>query len=210
MFRSVDASKGHRVVTRTPGHYREHSTRSGGSAIAQWFSDAAVAHEGFTVELVDIADYDLPVLDEPNQANLRKYTKQHTMRWSATISRGDCFVFVIPGYNHSFNAATENALDFLFHEWRDKPAGILRYGGAALGTRAAQALKPVLASLKISHAGDVVVSLHTVPVKDGVFAGNKPLVRSANSLLDELAIMAPILIERRQRPSANQRTYARG
>lgn len=111
---------------------------------------------------------------------------------------------VVPEYNHRFNAATKNTLDFLFHEWRYTPARILSYGEAALDTPAAPALKPVLASLKISHAGDVSVSLHTVPLKDGVFTGNETLASSANSLLDELAIMAPMLIDRRQRPSPNQ------
>lgn len=181
------------------------STRPGrvGPAIARWFNDLAVSRGGFNVELVDIADFELPVLDEPNEANLQQYTKEHTRRWSATISRGDCFVFVIPEYNHSFNAATKNALDFLYYEWRYKPAGIVCYGGAALGTRAAQALKPVFSSLKIFHAGDVTVPLKTVPVVDGVFSGSEILTRSANSLLDELATMTPLLMERRSGPETH-------
>src|SRR5487761_2164408 len=149
------------------------STRPGrvGPVIANWFADVARVHEGLQVELVDIADYELPVLDEPEQANVQRYTKEHTKRWSSTISKADCFVFVIPEYNHSLNGATKNALDFLYHEWRYKPAGILSYGGASLGMRAAQTLKPVLSALKMFHVGDVAVSLKTTPVVEDAFAG---------------------------------------
>ncbi len=180
------------------------STRPGrvGLPIAQWFTDLATAHGEFEVEMLDLAEFDLPVYNEPGHPIQQQYTHEHTKRWSAAISRGDAIVFVVPEYNHSFNAATKNALDFLYHEWRHKAAGIVSYGGAAMGTRATQALKPVLAALKLVHAGDVTIPLVTVPVKDGLFEGNDILRTSANALLEELAIMTPVLIERRQRTRA--------
>lgn len=181
------------------------STRPGrvGLAIAQWFLALAQERGDFTVELVDLAVVNLPLFDEPAQPMKQQYTKEHTKRWASTIARGDAFVFVIPEYNHSFNAATKNALDFLYHEWRHKPAGILSYGGAAMGTRSAQALKPVLAALKLVHAGDVTVPLVTAPVKDGFFEGNEVLRASANNLLEELTIMTPVSFERRRRAKAH-------
>ncbi len=184
------------------------STRPGrvGPAIANWFADEAMSHGGLLVELVDVADYGLPVLDEPEQANLRRYTKEHTKQWSATISRADCFVFVIPEYNHGLNGATKNALDFLYHEWRYKPAGIVSYGGASLGTRAAQALKPVLSALKMFPVGDVAASLKSSPVVEGTFTATEGLTRSAQALLDELVTLTPALMEVR---SAQRRSGVR-
>lgn len=181
------------------------STRPGrvGPAIAQWFVNVANQHGGFDVELVDLADYALPIYDEPNHPILQQYTKEHTKRWSSTITRADAFVFVIPEYNHSFNAAIKNALDFLYHEWHYKPTGLLSYGGAAMGTRAAQALKPVLAQLKLPHAGDITVPMVTAPVKDGVFAGNDIIQAAATAVLDELTILTPTSMERRERAKSH-------
>ena len=89
------------------------STRPGraGLPIAQWFVERARAHGGFEVEVADLAEIDLPLLDEPNHPRLRKYTKQHTKDWSARIERADAVVFVTPEYNYGYPAAVKNAID---------------------------------------------------------------------------------------------------
>ena len=137
----------------------------------------------------------LPLLDEAEHPRLQKYTNQHTLDWSALVGSSDAFVFVIPEYNHSFNAATKNALDYLNAEWANKAVALVSYGGVAAGTRAVQALKPVLISLKM------------LPVNEGV---NIPFVRehidaegrfkpteieeaSARIMFDELARVTRIL-----------------
>ena len=168
-----------------------------GPAIATWVAEQARAHGGFDVEIVDLVDYDLPVFNEPQHPATGVYTFEHTQRWAATIVRADAFLFVIPEYNHSFNAAIKNAIDYLFAEWRYKAAGIVSYGGASAGIRAAQALKPVLAQIKLSHAGDLPVSFFTTPVTDGVLEANDGLVFGAKALLDELLAMAELLKARR-------------
>ena len=74
------------------------STRPGraGAPISRWFYDLAVADGRFEVELVDLAEVNLPIFNEPNHPNQGKYEFEHTKRWSATVSRGDAFVFVVP------------------------------------------------------------------------------------------------------------------
>jgi NAD(P)H-dependent FMN reductase len=162
------------------------STRPGrrGAAVGRWFHDLAVEYDRFDVELIDLVDVDLPLLDEPGPAG----REPHTRRWSRTISAGQAYVFVVPEYNHSFNAATKNALDFLDEEWRHKPVGFVGYGGVAAGARAIQALIPVVVALGMTpmpRAVHIPLINRAVPA-DGSFAGDDRLDRTATTLLDHL------------------------
>jgi NAD(P)H-dependent FMN reductase len=127
------------------------STRPGrvGPSVAAWIYERAVAHGGFDVELVDLAEVNLPMFDEPKHPRFGEYVHQHTKDWSATIARGDAYVIVMPEYNYGFNAAIKNAIDYLNAEWQHKPVGFASYGGVAAGTRAVQMLKQVVTTLKM-------------------------------------------------------------
>jgi NAD(P)H-dependent FMN reductase len=176
------------------------STRPGrvGPAIATWFYEIAVDEGTFDVELVDLVDFDLPIFNEPRHPVTRQYEFEHTKKWSETITRADALVFVIPEYNHSFNAATKNAIDYLHHEWKHKPVGIVSYGSMAMGVRAVQALKPIFAVLRLIFCGEVTIPLPLVPVVDGVFSGDDVLNNGAKAIVRELAIMSPPLKELRE------------
>jgi NAD(P)H-dependent FMN reductase len=140
------------------------STRPGrnGEAVARWVEALARNRDDAQFELVDIADYKLPLLDEPMPPRLRKYTKPHTQAWSEKIASFDGFVFVTPEYNHGMPAALKNALDFLFHEWSDKAAGFVSYGGGASGARAVEQLRGVAAELGIATVRpQLLLSMHS-------------------------------------------------
>jgi NAD(P)H-dependent FMN reductase len=143
------------------------STRPGraGLPVARWFEPVATAHGTFDVTVADLAEWNLPFLDEPKHPKLREYTKEHTRRWSAEVDAADAFVFVMPEYNHGFNAPLKNAIDYLHQEWAHKPAGFVSYGGVGAGMRAVQQLKQVL------------ISLNMLPVND---AGGDPVHREAD------------------------------
>lgn len=166
------------------------STRPGrvGLPVARWFVDLARAHGGFEVALVDLAEVDLPLFDEPEHPRFGRYAHEHTRAWSALVDRADAFVLVTQEYNHSYGAALKNALDYLHREWAYKPVGFVSYGGVAAGTRAVQALKPVLAALRMTPVPDAVA----IPFverwidQDGVFRPEEGLVASAKPMLDEL------------------------
>jgi NAD(P)H-dependent FMN reductase len=49
------------------------------------------------------------------------YTQEHTQRWSRTIGLGQAYVFMVPEYNHSYNAATKNALGRQRHDHARRP-----------------------------------------------------------------------------------------
>src|SRR5690349_89931 len=167
------------------------STRPGrvGLPVAEWFTGRARAHGGFALDPVDLAELALPFMDEPNHPRLRRYEHQHTKDWSARVEAADAFVFVTPEYNHSYNAVLKNAIDFLHNEWAYKPVGFASYGGIAAGTRALQALKPVVAALRMTP---VVEAVHIPFVgqfvdEDEVFRPNEVLDQAADAMLVELS-----------------------
>ena len=166
------------------------STRPGrvGPSVAEWITAAAAAHGHFAVEVVDLAEVNLPMFNEPRHPRLRQYEYQHTKDWSATISRADAFIFVIPEYNYGFNAALKNAIDYLHGEWQHKPAGIVSYGGVAAGTRAAQMLKQVLTALKMMPIPEAVniPFVHSHLDEDGRLKPTEAMEASATAMLDEL------------------------
>lgn len=176
------------------------STRPGrmGGAVGAWFHDLAVRHDRFDVELIDLYDVSLPLLDEPRPAGRGPYTKTHTQQWSRTVSAGSAYVFVVPEYNHSYNAATKNALDFLTAEWRDKPIGFVGYGGSAGGARAVQALTPVVVALGMRPlARSVHIPLINRAVTgEGTLRTDDRLDTNALMLRDELRQHVPTLEEK--------------
>lgn len=172
------------------------STRPGrvGLPIGQWFFEQAKRHAKFEVELVDLKEIGLPLLDEPKHPRLGEYEKEHTKVWSARIKASDAFVFVTPEYNYSLAPALLNALDYLFHEWAYKPAGIVSYGGISGGMRAAQQLKQPLVTLKVMPIPEAVtVTFFGQLMENGVFKGSEALEKASVTMLDELVRWADAL-----------------
>jgi NAD(P)H-dependent FMN reductase len=174
------------------------STRPGraGLPVAQWIAEYAAKTGRFEVEVVDLAELDLPMLDEPNHPSLRKYTQDHTHDFSATISRADAFVLVLPEYNHGYTAPVKNALDFLLHEWAHKPIGMVSYGGVSGGVRAVTALRPVLAALKLIpiHEGVIIPFVHSFLDGEGDdrrFVPTELIETSADTMLTAIAAWIP-------------------
>jgi NAD(P)H-dependent FMN reductase len=166
------------------------STRPGraGLPIGQWFHERALGHGGFDIDLVDLADLNLPFMDEPSHPRLRRYTHQHTRDWSARVEAADAFVFVTPEYNHGFNAPLKNAIDYLHDEWRHKPVGFVSYGGVAAGTRAVQMLKQVVSALRMVPAVEAVsIPFFTQLIdEEGTLRANEVMEAGATAMLDEL------------------------
>ena len=173
------------------------STRPGraGLPIADWFADRARGHGGFEIDVVDLAELNLPMLDEPNHPRLRQYTHQHTKEWSARVAGSDAIVIVTPEYNHGYSAAVKNAIDYLHHEWHYKPVGFVSYGGVAAGTRAMQQLKQVVTALRMLPLTDAVnIPFHTQFLDDdGRVQANEVMEQAADVMLDELVRVADTL-----------------
>jgi len=167
------------------------STRPGraGPVVARWFAERAADHGAFEVQLVDLAEVDLPLLDEPHPPRLGRYEHEHTRRWSELISQGNAYVFVVPEYNHGYNAATKNALDYLCNEWRRKPVGFVGYGARAGGARAVQMLQHVVVALgMIATTESVVIPQIRRKIAEGTgtFVSDPQVEAAVEALLDEL------------------------
>ena len=164
------------------------STRPGrkADAVARWVHEIASRRPDAEFEVVDIAAYDLPLLDEPVPPSMGQYSKEHTKRWSAAIASFDGFVFVTPEYNHATSGALKNAIDFLYAEWNNKAAGFVGYGSAG-GTRAVENLRLIMAEVQVATVRtQVALSLREDFENYTTF---KPLARhekTVNAMLDQL------------------------
>ena len=164
------------------------STRPGrnGGTVSQWIYETAKKRSDAEFELVDISDYNLPLLDEPIPPLMDQYSKDHTKRWAAKIDLFDAFVFVTPEYNHGIPGALKNAIDFLFKEWNNKVAGFVSYGSAG-GVRAVEQLRLVMAEVRIATVrSQVHLSLFTDFENFSKFKPASFHEKSANTMLDEV------------------------
>lgn len=128
------------------------STRPGrvGPQIAEWIEKTASTREDAHFELVDIADYNLPLFDEPRSPRMGTYEHDHTRAWAAKIAELDGFVFVTPEYNRSIPGALKNAIDFVYNEWNNKAAGFVGYGSNVSGARAVDHLRHIAGAVQLA------------------------------------------------------------
>jgi NAD(P)H-dependent FMN reductase len=174
------------------------STREGrkGPYVADWFLEQARAHGKFDIEKIDLAEVNLPLVDEPNHPRLRKYEHEHTRAWSAIVDRADAYVFVTPEYNYSAPPSLINALDYLVHEWAYKPAGFVSYGGVSAGLRSAQMAKQTLTALKVmpmAEAVSIPFFQQHIDESAGTFDPGEVQAKAAEVMLNELLRWAEAL-----------------
>ncbi|MBR9765860.1 MAG: NAD(P)H-dependent oxidoreductase [Rhodobacteraceae bacterium] len=178
------------------------STRPGrvGPTVASWVAEAARGHDGYAVEVLDLADFGLPLLDEATHPAMGQYAHEHTKRWSAAVADGDAYVFVTPEYDFFAPASLINAVQVLHAEWRYKPAGVVSYGGISGGLRAAQELRQLLGNLGMAAIpqGVPVPFFPDFIGEDGVFTPNDKMAEGTTLMFNELAKWAGALKTLRQ------------
>lgn len=176
------------------------STRPGriGLPIGRWFYEHAQTHGKFEVTLTDLAELNLPFLDEPKHPRFQDYQQQHTKAWSARITAADAIVMVTSEYNYAPPAPLVNALDYLNVEWAYKPLGFVSYGGVSAGTRAMQVVRQMAAGVRLMPISEAV----NIPFAGTLIEGegearrfNAPQMQaqSADAMLDELHKLAQVL-----------------
>jgi NAD(P)H-dependent FMN reductase len=171
------------------------STRPGRKAedVARWVHGIAAKRSDSEFELVDIKDFDLPLLDEPIPPSMGQYSQPHTKAWAAKVASFDAYVFVTPEYNHGTSGALKNAIDFLYREWNNKAAGFVGYGSAG-GTRAVEQLRLMMGELQVADVrAQVALSLFTDFENFSTFKPAAMHERSVNIMLDQVIAWAGAL-----------------
>lgn len=171
------------------------STRPGrkAEAVARWVYEIARKRTGVEFELVDVLDFNLPLLDEPVPPSMGQYSQPHTKAWAARIATFDAFVFVTPEYNHGTSGALKNAIDFLFAEWNNKAAGFVAYGSAG-GVRAVEQLRLVMGEIQIADVrSQVMLSLFTDFENFTTFKPDPRHEAAVNAMLDQVIAWGGVL-----------------
>ncbi|WP_104044456.1 NADPH-dependent FMN reductase [Arthrobacter sp. ZGTC412] len=166
------------------------STRPGriNHQVAQWVLDQTADRTDAEFEIVDIADFNLPILDEAYPAAYQNYQNDHTKAFSAKIAEFDGYIFVVAEYNHSISGALKNALDYLNVEFNNKAAGFVSYGSKG-GARAVEHLRGIASELQLAHVRNQVMFSIFSDVEN--FNTFKPTEQSAAALapmLDQLIL----------------------
>ena len=172
------------------------SSRPGrlGPRVAEWFLRATAAERaGIDVDLADLAEIDLPMLDEPEHPSGGVYQHEHTRRWSERVAAADAFVLVTPEYNYGMPAVLKNALDYLHAEWAWKPVGFVSYGNTSAGTRSVQMTKQVVTTLRMVPIAATVALRLADAVRDGDVRADPAGDRAAGAVLTELLQVAGAL-----------------
>lgn len=164
------------------------STRPGrnAEAVAKWVYEIASKRKDATFRIVDLKDYNLPLLDETIPASMHHYEHDYTRKWAEKIGSLDAFIFITPEYNHAPTAALKNALDYIYTEWNNKAAGFVSYGSAG-GVRAVEQLRQIMAELQIADVrAQVILSLFTDFENFSVFKPAAMHETYLNTMIDQL------------------------
>ncbi|WP_297322925.1 NAD(P)H-dependent oxidoreductase [uncultured Bartonella sp.] len=165
-------------------------TRAGrvGRKLGDWLYSFAVDHSNFDVELIDLAEVNLPMFDEPKHPRLHQYEHAHTKTWSKLVAKGDIYIFVMPEYDHLPPSSFINAVTYLSNEWNYKAASFLSYGGISGGLRAVETARLMLNAVRMVP----ILESITIPQylqyinEDGDFRPNSAIENGAQAVFDEL------------------------
>jgi NAD(P)H-dependent FMN reductase len=166
------------------------SVREGrvGLSVGRWVQAEAEQQGRFDIDLVDLAEQNLPLMTEPNHPRMQRYTFEHTKAWSERVAGADAFLFVIPEYNYTFTAPLKNAIDYLSREWSNKALGFLTYGGVSGGTRAMVGLLPAVQALNLHpvHPAVNVPFVRQFVNDEGEFDPNEVTAKATRDMLAAL------------------------
>ena len=156
--------------------------------VARWVKSIADQRSDAEFEIVDIADFELPVWDEQMPPAFGPGVKAHSKAWSARMDEFDGYVFVVSEYNHSITGALKNALDYLAPEVNNKAAAFVSYGSAG-GARAVEHLRGMLSEMQVAHVrNSVLLSLFTDFENFSVLAPTEPAIAAVEPMLDQLIL----------------------
>ncbi len=168
------------------------SVREGNNAIkvSEWVYDFVTKRndEGAEYEIVDLADYQLPLLGAQIPAEYQDTANATVKSWSEKMASFDAYIFVTPEYNHALGGALKNALDYLNPEVNNKAAALVGYGSLG-GARAHENMRSILGELSVATVHTTTnFSLITDFENMSVFKPAAHNEVNANGMLDDLLL----------------------
>jgi len=138
------------------------------------------------VEIVDLKEWDLPFFSGKNSPATGIYDQPKQQEWATKIASGDAFIFITPEYNHSYSPVLKNAIDYIYKEWRGKPAAFVSYGGTN-GSRSIDQIKQVCAFIGMIDS-NAVIEIRDIfaRTKTDIFEGNNFDNKAVKSIVDKL------------------------
>jgi NAD(P)H-dependent FMN reductase len=156
--------------------------------IASWFVEQARQHPDFAVEVIDLAEYEVP------QTLAR--TARH-LALAPLLDAADAFVFVTAEYNHGYPGGLKNFIDAYRHEWLGKVAGFVSYGGRSGGLRAVEQLRQVIVEQHMVSIRDSLSFDTARHPAEATFPVDPSTAEAAAALLDQLSWWATALRNQR-------------
>ncbi|MET8799169.1 NAD(P)H-dependent oxidoreductase [Nocardia sp. NPDC004568] len=127
------------------------SVREGrfGPVVASWIAAQAARHDGFEIDVIDLAEAEIPLAlpavppalepNPPRPAGMRDLSER--------LGAADAFIIVTPDYNRSFPASLKAVIDWHFTQWQGKAIAFVGYSGASGGLLAIEQLRQVFNEL---------------------------------------------------------------
>ncbi len=134
-----------------------------GDKPAAWIADHAKARGDIDVEIVDLADYPLPLFDAPASDFWMPTPNEVAAKWQAKLNEFDGYIFVTAEYNRSITGALKNAIDWAYKPFIKKAAAFVGYGSVG-GARA------------IEHLRNIMVETQAVPVRHAIHIGGSDFI----------------------------------
>ena len=129
-----------------------------GDKPAKWIAAHASKRTDIDVEIVDLADYPLPLFDAPASDFWMPTPNAVAAKWQAKLNEFDGYIIVTPEYNRSIPGALKNAIDWAYKPFMKKAVAYVAYGSVG-GARA------------VEHLRTITVELQAAPVRQGIHVG---------------------------------------
>lgn len=154
-----------------------------GGSVSAWVHETLGSE--WSVNVLDLAEINLPFIDEDLPAGSGVYTRPHTLAWKAAIDASDAIVVVTPEYNGFFPAPLKNAVDYLKAEWEAKPMALVGYGWGG-GQRATTSLTTLMENLKANVVGATGLFFNTDLTMTGEVTAGENKVAELRALSEQL------------------------
>jgi NAD(P)H-dependent FMN reductase len=175
-------------------------------AVGKWFVEQAARHGAFEIDLIDLAEAELPLALPAVSPMLDPDPERPSGMIDLTrrLGEADAFVILTPDYNRSYPASLKAAIDWHFTQWENKAIGFVGYSGASGGLLAIEHLRQVFNELN-AHTVRNYVSFpryYLLFDAEGKLLEPEEPAAAATAMLDQLHWWASALAAARAIPAA--------